>query len=46
MLFAFNARFAKQGGCGELFFAKVHVTYHILEHMNTLRVQMAEAAVP
>lgn len=42
ILFAFDTRFAKQQRCGTNFYAKVHASYHILNHMNTLHIEMAE----
>ena len=45
MLFAFDAHFTKQRGCGTRKFANVHITYQVLEGMNTLHLQMAKAAV-
>lgn len=46
VLCIFNARFGKQRGCRTRKFAKIHITYHVLEHMNTFHIQMAEVAVP
>lgn len=46
ILFAFDAHFAKQWGCGTRIFFKVQITEHVLEYMNTLYVQMAKAMVP
>ena len=43
MLFAFDMRFVKQQGCGAEFFAKVHITHHVLKRMNILHIQMAKA---
>ena len=41
MLFAFDACFTKQRGCGATKFAKVHIAHHVLKDLNTLHVQMA-----
>ena len=46
MLFAFDLRFTKQKKYEARIFAKVHTTYHVLEVMNTLHVQMAKATLP
>lgn len=41
ILFVLNTHFTKQRGYGARNFFNVYVTHHILEHINTLQVQLA-----
>lgn len=46
MLFVIDARFAKQQTYETKNIIKIHVTYHLLQHIKPLHVQMFKVAVP
>jgi len=46
LLFALNATFTCQRRHITIELAKVHATYHVLECLDTLHIQMAKAAMP